>query len=156
MAVRTDIQYVQFYTAGSTARQLEKRQQTKHAAAPRQRKVKRRVVVIDPVAILGSVIAAVMLICLLVGLVQFQAVRKQNQQMQMYVQQLQQENQQLQSEYEAGYDLDQIRDIADALGMIPREEATHVSVQVQIPQEEAVTEMSWWDSFTTFLAGLFA
>ncbi len=156
MAVRTDIQYVQFYTDGSAARKLEKKQQTKHAAAPRYRRAKRKVVVVDPVAIFGGILAACMLVCLLVGAWQYKTVQTETQQMSQYIDQLQQENQQLQQTYEAGYDLDEIREIAEALGMIPAGEATQIEIQVQIPQEETVEEMTLWESFTTFLAGLFA
>ncbi len=156
MAVRTDIQYVQFYTDGSTARKLEKKQQTKHAATPKYRRAKRKVVVVDPVAIVGTLAAMCLLVCLLVGYVQYRTVQAQSQQMSQYVQQLQQENQQLQQTYKNGYDLDQIRDIAEALGMIPAGDATQIQIQVQIPQEEAVEQISLWESFTTFLAGLFA
>ena len=156
MAVRTDIQYVQFYVDGSTARKLEKKQQAKHAATPRQRKAKRKVVVVDPVAIFGVLVAVFMLVFMLVGVSEYRATQAKNRQMDQYIAQLQQENMQLEQAYKDGYDLDQIRDIADALGMIPKSEATHVQVPVQTPQEETVTEMSWWESFTTFLAGLFA
>ena len=156
MAVRTDIQYVQFYTDGSTARKLEQKQQTKHAATPRYRKAKRKVVVVDPVAIIGAVAAVCVLVCLLVGAVQYRNLEKQTQQMNQYIQQLQQENQQLEQTYRDGYYLEQIRDIAESLGMIPADQATQVTIQVQVPQEEAQVEMSLWESFTTFLAGLFA
>ena len=156
MAVRTDIQYVQFYVDGSAARKLEKKQQAKHAATPKQRRAKRRVVVVDPIAIVGVLVAAFMLVFLLSGISQYRKTEEKNRQMNQYVAQLQQENRQLATEYESGYDLDQIRDIADSLGMIPESEATHIQVEVQIPQEETVTEMSWWETFTTFLTGLFA
>ena len=156
MAVRTDIQYVQFYTDGSTARKLEKNRQTKHAATPKRRVVKRRVVAVDPVAIVGSLVAACMLVFLLVGFMQYRAVQVQSQQMSQYIETLQQENQQLQQTYKDGYDLDEIRDIAEALGMIPAGDANQIQIQVQIPQEEVVEEISLWESFTTFLAGLFA
>ena len=66
MAVRTDIQYVQFYVDGSTARKPEQRTQAKHAAAPKYRRVKRKVVVVDPVAILGTVVTVCLLVAMLV------------------------------------------------------------------------------------------
>ena len=156
MAVRTDIQYVQFYTDGSTARKLEKKQQTKHAAAPRYRKAKRRVVVLDPVAIVGAVAAVCVLVFLLVGFVQHRTLQAQTQQMNQYIQQLQQENLQLEQTYKDGYDLDEIRDIAESLGMIPAGDATQIQIQVQVPQDQVTEEMTLWESFTTFLAGLFA
>ena len=156
MAVRTDIQYVQFYVDGSTARKPAQKTQAKHAAAPKSYPRKRKVVVVDPVAIFGVLVAVFMLVFMLVGISEYRATQARNQQMDQYIAQLQQENMQLEQAYKDGYDLDQIRDIADALGMIPKSEATHVQVPVQTPQEETVTEMSWWESFTTFLAGLFA
>lgn len=156
MAVRTDIQYVQFYTDGSAARKLEHKQQTKHAAAPKYRRVKPRVKVVDPVAIFGAVTVVCLLVCMLVGFVQYKTMEKRTAQMNQYIEQLQQENMQLQQTYENGYDLDEIRDIAEALGMIPAGDAPHIEMDVQIPQEEVTQEMTLWESFTTFLAGLFA
>lgn len=156
MAVRTDIQYVQFYVDGSTARKPEQKTQAKHAAAPKYRRVKRKVVVVDPVAILGTVVTVCLLVAMLVGFVQYRNIQNKSEQMEQYIAQLQQENQQLQQTYEDGYDLEQIQQIADAVGMIPAEDAQQIQIQVQIPQEEVVMEMSLWESFTTFLAGLFA
>lgn len=156
MAVRTDIQYVSFYMDGSTARKLEKKTQTKHAAAPRQRKAKRKVVVIDPVAIIGVVAAVCMLIFLWSGISQYRATQARNEQMQAYVEQLQAENAQLEMDYKNGYDLDEIRAFAESLGMVPASEANRVEISVELPQEEPVVEMSLWESFITFLTGLFA
>lgn len=156
MAVRTDIQYVQFYVDGSTARKLEKKDQTKHAAAPRRRKSKRKVVVVDPVAIFGVLVAVAALIFLWSGIAQYNQTQEQSRQMHSYIEQLQAENTQLQQTYEEGYDLDQIREIAEALGMVPASEANRVEISVQLPQEDTAEEMSLWESFVTFLTGLFA
>ena len=156
MAVRTDIQYVQYYVDGSAARKLEKNTQKKHAAAPKSRKAKRKVVVIDPVAILGVLVAVCMLVFLVVGFVQHRALQQQTEEMSLYIDQLQQENAQLEQTYQDGYDLDEIRDIAQAMGMIPAGDAPQIEMEVQIPQEESTDEMTIWESFTTFLAGLFA
>ena len=156
MAVRTDIQYVQFYVDGSTARKLEKKQQAKHAATPRHRKAKRKVVVVDPVAIVGVLGVVCLLVALAVGGVQYLFLQHQTQQMQQYMETLQMENTQLQQTYEDGYDLDQIRDLANSLGLVPADQVQQVAVSVQVPQEQVVTEMTFWESFTTFLAGLFA
>ena len=156
MAVRTDIQYVQYYVDGSAAKKTAPKTETKHAATPKTRKVKRKVVVIDPVAVIGVVATVCMLVIMAVGFVRYQNVQEQTNRMNLYIQQLQQQNTELQQTYENGYDLDQIQEIADALGMIPAEDAQQIQVQVQIPQEAPVEEMTLWESFTTFLAGLFA
>ena len=156
MAVRTDIQYVQFYVDGSTARKPEQKTQAKHAAAPRTYKRKRKVVVIDPVAIVGAVVTVCLLVSMAVGLFQYLHLQNQTRQMAQYMQTLQMENTQLQQTYEDGYDLDQIRDMANELGLVPADQVQQITVSVQLPQEEPVTEMTLWESFTTFLAGLFA
>jgi hypothetical protein len=72
-----------------------------------------------------------------------------------YVTALELENAQLEQIYRDGYDLDEIRDFADANGMVPAEDAPQIQIQVQPPQQEQ-PQLSWWDSLTTFLAGLFA
>ena len=156
MAVRTDIQYVQFYVDGNTARKAQAQTQVKHAATPKYRKAKRKVVVVDPVAVVGAVVTVCLMVAMLVGFVQFQNVQSQSRQMEQYLAQLQEENQQLEQTYRDGYDLEQIQQIAAAAGMIPAGEAQQIQLQVQIPQDETVTQMTLWESFTTFLAGLFA
>jgi hypothetical protein len=70
------------------------------------------------------------------------------------VTQLQQENVQLRTEYEAGYDLDEIRQLATAMGMVPAEQAERVQVHVNVPVEEE--EPTAWENFCMFLTGLFA
>ena len=156
MAVRTDIQYVQFYVDGSTARKPAQKTQAKHAAAPKSYPRKRKVVVVDPVAIVGVLGVVCLLVALAVGGVQYLFLQHQTQQMQQYMETLQMENTQLQQTYEDGYDLDQIRDLANSLGLVPADQVQQVTVSVQVPQEQVVTEMTFWESFTTFLAGLFA
>ena len=87
MAVRTDIQYVQFYVDGSTARKPEQKTQAKHAAAPKYRRVKRKVVVVDPVAILGTVVTVCLLVAMLVGFVQYRNIQNKSEQMEQYLKQ---------------------------------------------------------------------
>ena len=52
-------------------------------------------------------------------------------------------------------DLEDIRDIAGALGMIPAQDAPQIEIDVPQPQQEQ-TQLSFWESIATFLAGLFA
>ena len=110
----------------------------------------------DPVAIVGVLGVVCLLVALAVGGVQYLFLQHQTQQMQQYMETLQMENTQLQQTYEDGYDLDQIRDLANSLGLVPADQVQQVAVSVQVPQEQVVTEMTFWESFTTFLAGLFA
>lgn len=157
MALQPDIQYVPIcYVDGSTARKLEQPVYKAPAAPqPRRRKAKRIVVAIDPVAIFGLLVAMVMLVCMVSGFVEYSAVQAQNRQMTDYVTSLELEKAQLEQTYRDGYDLDEIRDFAEANGMVPAEDAPQIQIEVQIPQQEE-TQLSFWESITTFLAGLFA
>ncbi len=156
MAMQPDIQYVSFYMDGTAAKKLD-RQPTHKVAAPKpkHRKLKRRVVKVDPVALLGIVIAVVMLISMASGLAEYRSCMEKQAQMSSYIEALQQENVQLQQTYEAGYDLENVRQIASAIGMVPVEEAEHISIEVYVPQQPE-KELSFWEEATIFLAGLFA
>lgn len=156
MARKNEVQYVNFYTAGSAAYQydpmpLPKKQEAK---LPKPRRQKRIRIVVDPVAVLGVVVGAVMLVMMISGMVRLQAVKQQQAEMAAYVQRLEAQNEQLRATYEQGYDLDEIYEIATAMGMIPAQQAQRVQVNVTVP--EAEQEMTVWESFCTFLTGLFA
>ena len=163
MALQPDIQYVPFYYVdGNTARKVQRsaapapKQAPAPTAAPQRRRSKRKIVAVDPVALCGLLVVAVM-ICAMVGsYVEYSASLDRNAQMSAYIDTLQEANTGLLQQYEDGYDLDQIQDVADALGMIPAEDAQQILIQVQLPQPETEAQLSLWESFATFLAGLFA
>lgn len=154
MARQPDIQYIRFYTDGSAARKAAPVSYEKARKKPRARKQKQPVLYVDPLAILGVAAAAVLLIMMVVGLVNFYNAQHQLQVMENYVQQLAQENQQLQEKYDAGYDLEEIRKVAEALGMVPKEELE--SIIINIPAPEPEPEPTFWEKIGTFLSGLFA
>ncbi len=157
MALQPDIQYVPIcYVDGSTARKLEQPvYKNQNTPQPRRRKAKRVVITIDPVAIAGLLIAMVMLVCMVSGFVQYAVLQAQNRQMTDYVTALELEKAQLEQTYRDGYDLDDIRDFAEANGMVPAEDVPQIQIEVELPRQEQA-ELTWWDSITTFLAGLFA
>ena len=160
MALQPDIQYVPIcYVDGSTARKLEqpvyKAPSATAAPQPRRRKAKRIVVAVDPVAIFGLLIAVVMLVCMISGFVEYSVLQVQNRQMADYVTSLELEKAQLEQMYRDGYDLDEIRQFAEANGMVPAEKAPQIQIEVELPKQEQ-TQLSFWESITTFLAGLFA
>ena len=158
MAMQPDIQYVPFcYVDGSAARKVQRQSEKKASAAPapKRRRAKRKVIAVDPVAIGGIVIAMVMLVMLLAGFGEYTASQERNRQMQDYLTSLQLENAQLQHSFDSNIDLDYVEEVADALGMVPAEDANQIQIQVQLPMEETV-ELTLWESITTFLAGLFA
>lgn len=157
MARKAEVHYVNFYIAGSEALKFDPKpvvQPKKEVKLPKPRRQKKIVLCLDPIATVGICLAFVMIIMMAVGMFRLGAAQKQANQMQTYVNQLQAENAQLEEQYRAGYDPEEIRQIASAMGMIPKEQAQHIQITVEVP--EVVEEPSAWESFCTFLAGLFA
>lgn len=158
MAMQPDIQYVPFcYVDGTAARKVQHQPAKKASAtpAPKRRQAKRKVIAVDPVAIGGIVVAVVMLVMLLAGFAKYTAMQEKNLQMQNYLTSLQLENAQLQQNFESNIDMEYVQDVEDALGMVPAGEANQIQIQVQLPAHET-QQLTLWETFTTFLAGLFA
>lgn len=155
MVQRVDIQYVRFYTQGSVARKVAPAISVHTGALPQIKKRKVQRIYLDPVALLGTAVAVCMLIVMLVGLSSLRAEQQKTESMVSYVEQLRQENEALHAQYAEECDLEKIEETAVALGMIPREEAPHIAIQVELPpvQEQPV---SLWQRIGTFLTGLFA
>lgn len=157
MAMQPDIQYVPFcYVDGSAARKVQRQPVKKAAAsAPKQRRAKRKVIAVDPVAIGGIVIAVVMLFMLLAGFSEYTAMQEKTLRMRDYVTSLELENAQLQQTLDSNIDMDYVEEVANAMGMVPADDANQIQIQVQLPTQET-TQLTLWESITTFLAGLFA
>lgn len=155
MARKPDIQYIRYYTDGSAARQLEpKLPKRKKTSSPKVRRQKVRVIHVDPLALGGIVVSAMMLIMMIVGSVQLYTVRQQEQQMRSYVSSLQVENAQLHDTYETGYDIEAYEKAALAMGMVPIEDTTRITIFVSEP--EVVAEPTLWEQIWVFFTGLFA
>ena len=124
MAQKLDIMYVNFYTDGSAARKVAPAFPVTQPKPKTQvkRKTKRITIFIDPVAVCSLVVAAVMLIMMVVGLNQLQTANDQAQRMEDYVSSLTQKNQELKDSYYSDMDLEQIRQTALALGMVPKDQ----------------------------------
>ena len=155
MAQRVDIQYVQFYTSGSAAKRVAPAISIHTGALPQIKKRKVRRIYLDPVALLGATVALCMLVMMLVGLSSLRAEQENTVAMVEYVEQLRQENEALHAQYAEECDLEKIEETALALGMIPREEATHIAIQVSVP-EVPEEPANLWQKIGTFLTGLFA
>lgn len=156
MARKTQVQYINFYNAGSEAYKYDFEPYRKKAEVtlPKPRRNKKIVVKVDPVAVLGICMAVVMLVMMISGVVRLCGVRQQQAEMAQYVQRLQEENTQLQQTYENGYDLDEIREIALAMGMVPKDQVQRIQIPVSVQEMEE--EPTGWENFCSFLAGLFA
>ncbi|MBQ7344680.1 MAG: hypothetical protein IJW45_01275 [Oscillospiraceae bacterium] len=161
MARQPDIQYVRFYTTGSAARKIELLPQPKEKTAParpkQRRKVRRReqvVLRIDPISLCAMLVAGILLVAMIVGMIELGSIDAQADQMETYVSELRAENAQLQAEYEAGYDLDDIREKALAMGLVSIDQVEHITIHVEHPQPEP--ERSAWDTFWADFWDMFA
>lgn len=154
MAKKPDIQYVRFCTDGSAARKLAPVAPLKTIKLPKIKKSKRTVLHIDPLAFAGILMATVMIVLMGVGICQLSTARQELQVMNDYVQTLTEENQQLQRTFEESYDLEELEKTALALGLVPKDQVKHITIEV--PPMQAEEEPGTWDRICTFLTGLFA
>ena len=146
--------YVRFYTFGSTAVKVENPQRT--AKLPQyQKSAKRKPIPFDPVAFLGSVVAVVLAVLMVVGFVQVAATNAQVRELETQIMGLEQQEQMLLDKYYSSFDLDEVRAAAESMGMVKAEDAVHVRVQVPA-QELPVQSLSWWDTMLANLRQFFA
>lgn len=156
MVQRMDIQYINFYTQGSAARKIAPAIPFPVGVKPRPKKRKMQRIYVDPVAMLGIVVAVSMLVMMAVGLSQLRVEQQKTASMVEYVQTLRQENERLQNQYTAECNLEMVEKTALALGMVPCSEVEHISVEVELSQSEDMEPVSIWQRIGTFLTGLFA
>jgi hypothetical protein len=107
---------------------------------------------VDPVAVTGILVAVLMMVVMIVGAISIHNAWTQYGRMSAYVETLTEKNVQLQQDYHSGYELNDIREKALALGMIPAEEAETIQVMVHMPVVEA--EPTWWEDLVWFVDGL--
>ena len=155
MASQIDIRYIDFSTEGNAARKFAPAPKNSQVQLPEAKRRNRRVLFIDPLAVIGVVVAVCMLVLMGVGMFRLQAAENRNMQMAQYVESLTEKNTALREEFNEVCDLDQIRQLALALGMIPKADAPQTGISMYIP-EETVETPSLWEQFGIFLAGLFA
>ena len=146
MAKRDEIQYVRYYATGSTAVKLdpqpERRKKTRPAAKPVQEQI---TIPIDPLAIVGTVVAIVMVLCVIVGFVQLNHANDQVAQAQSELSALKNQHYELEKNYENGYDLADVADAAKAMGLVPVSEVQQITIH--IPEPEVVEELPWWQEW---------
>lgn len=133
MARQPEVQYIRLYTQGSSARQLEmtppERRKPK-TKLPKPRRVKAQVIRLDPLSLCAIMVAAVMLVLIVVGCVELYRAESYSEQLERYVDSLTVENKVLAQTYAEGYDLEEVREIALSLGLVPVEEVTHISISL--------------------------
>ncbi len=157
MEKKKDVRYINTYISGSSAYWLDTAPKKQSVKLPKMKKRKQKYLYlhVDPLAAIGVVTALVLLVMMLASLGQLQAIRQETAELESYVATLQQDNADLERTYAAGYDLEEIEKIALAMGMIPAEEATTIQMEVIVP-EMPTESVSLWESFCSFLTGLFA
>ena len=154
MARHTNIQYIRCYTEGNAARKVAPAAPLKTIKLPKIKKQTCTTRYIDPMAAAGIAMAVMMAVLIVVGVVRLGVARQEMAAMSSYVQTLREENVRLEQDFAAGYDIDEIEKTATALGMVPKEQVEHVTLQ--LPDFAEAEEPSVWERFTTFLTGLFA
>lgn len=157
MAYKPEIQYIgQFYIHGSEARKLAEKKEQKQAKTtlPSQDFLRERKVHVDVLAIASLVMAAVLLVTMVVGAMGLQQAWQDMELAEKYVTLLQKEHRTLVRNYRSGYDLNQVRSAALALGMVPVEEVETRKIHVTVPQIQP--EMTAWEEMVWFAQGLFA
>lgn len=156
MARKSDIQYIQFYTDGSAARQFVPRVSPRQKLSQAVRPVieKERAINIYPLEICAVAVSVVMLVLMVAGIFSLRAANAEMETMQAYVQVLQAENSQLQAQHDEVFDLEAVEQTALAIGMVPVEQAQQIPIQVAVPVP--AEEPSFWENIGTFLTGLFA
>lgn len=158
MNYKGEIQYVRFYTAGNAVQKLETRADQKsghrkngRSAANPVRKAPR---VIEPFALAGTVIAVVMAVGVVFGFIQMNRVSRQKAAMENYIEAVTAANQSLQTQYEQGYDLEEVRITAEAMGLVPEDQVQHIKISVVEPVVEP--EPTFWESLWGEIQELFA
>ena len=157
MALKPEIQYIgQFYVHGSEAKAVEIKQEEKKSEykLPLHRFQKVEKIHVDPLAICSIALAAVLLVCMVVGTLQIQSAWQDLEAANRYFYNQEAIHRQRVSEYHASYNLEEIRAAAQTMGMIPVAEAKTMEITVTVPEPQA--EPTLWDDIVWFLEGLFA
>ena len=157
MARKPDIQYIgEFYTYGSEARKVELQPTPKkeNRNLPKPVQQKKVTIYVDPVALVGIVVAVAMVILMAVSMMQYMDATEAHVAMEDYVRDLRDVNIKLTHDYRTQMDLQYVEDTARAIGMVPASEVEVMTVNVTVPQPEP--ERTVWDDIQWFLDGLFA
>ena len=110
---------------------------------------------VDPLAFASIAVSVVMIVLMVLGTMRLVEIRQQEQVLAAYVQTLTVENRELETTYRDGYDLERIREEALILGMVPADQAEHITMRVDRPVEPRLAA-SPWEEFVAFFSGLFA
>ena len=154
MARKEEIQYVRYYATGSTALKLDPEPKRKERVRPAPKPVEERIAIpFDPVAVFGTAVALVMILCVIIGFVQLNQMNDRVAQAQMDLSTLKHEHYELEKNYANGYDLDEVRDAAAAMGLVPMDQVKQITIH--IPEPEVVEELPWWQEMWNEFKAMF-
>lgn len=158
MARQPDVQYIQMYNYGSTAKKLDPRPQVRKQKyqLPEQQPQKApvRQKILDPLSVCAMAVAAVMLVAMLIGLLQVGELTGRHQELTEYIEVLQSKRADLQKTYESTYDLTQVEFRARQMGMIAADEAVQIQMGTVDPEPEQTT--GFWERMDQLFDELFA
>lgn len=154
MAYQSDVTYIRYYTDGSAARQPAPKAPQKKRTLPKVKQQPKQVLYIQPIAVVGLLLSAVMLVMMIAGAVELHNAKQQKQAMAEYVQKLTWENSHNRAEYEDGLDLETIEKSAIAIGMVPQDQVRQITISVPMPETEE--NPGFWEKTLVFLESLFA
>ncbi len=157
MTEKAKIQYVgQFYVHGSAAKKLDIKKQFRlpKTTLPLFRPNKANVRYFEPVAVVSIVMALVLVCTMAFGMLQVKQDWDEYQEMSTHLNSLRAKNAELHRKYRDAYDLEAVRAKAVGLGMIPVEEAQHMTIKLTPPSHEPEPEMSWVQEAMLFWEGL--
>lgn len=157
MDQKPEIQYIgQFYVHGSEARKLSVLRPARKASKslPEAIPQQQRVIRVDPMAVVGIVVAVALLVVLASGALKIRSAWREYAVMERYLTELKDTNTKLEHTYRSGFDLEEIELKALALGMVPASEVSSFSIRVTLPQPEE--EPAVWDEVLWFVKGLFS
>ena len=130
---KSNSRYIQFYTPGSVACKVEIRKEHEWAPLPQPKPEKRRVIAVDPIAAVGFLVSVCMLVLMAFGIQHLNQIRKEVDVLENYVVVLSEQNAALSQDYEPGYSLEEVRQKALDMGMVPQEEVPHTMIHVEAP-----------------------
>ena len=153
---KNNSRYIQFYTPGTAAVKVAVQDEQTWAPLPEPKPESKISIYVDPVAVIGFVVAVCMLLLMVVGVNQVNATRREVATLEHYVAELTAENNTLEATYTAAYKPEQIRREAMELGMIPAVAIPESHIYVTLSPAPVTEEVTLWSQAATYLTSLFA
>ena len=153
---KNNSRYIQFYTAGSAAVKVEVQDENLWAPLPEPKPAKKINIRLDPVSVIGFAVAVCMLICMTIGIMQLNDSRREVATLERYVAQLSAQNHALEETYRSSFHLEEVREQALEMGMVPAEDRPDTHIFVTLPQIEVVEAPTVWEKTAALLTSLFA